>query len=73
MVRRRSGEPRPQSQEVLRFVKGLGSVVTVLGNHDLHLLMVAEGRAKLHKGDTLAAILEAPDREELLTWMRGCR
>ncbi|HEV8260276.1 MAG TPA: symmetrical bis(5'-nucleosyl)-tetraphosphatase [Burkholderiales bacterium] len=62
----------PQSQEVLRFVKGLGSrAVTVLGNHDLHLLMVAEGRAKLHKGDTIAAILEAPDREELLAWMRG--
>ena len=62
----------PQSQEVLRFVKSLGSrAVTVLGNHDLHLLMVAEGRAKLRKGDTLAAILEAPDREELLAWMRG--
>ncbi|HWH47099.1 MAG TPA: symmetrical bis(5'-nucleosyl)-tetraphosphatase [Burkholderiales bacterium] len=62
----------PQSQEILRFVKGLGSrAVTVLGNHDLHLLMVAEGRAKLHKDDTLAAILEAPDREELLGWLRG--
>ena len=62
----------PHSQEVLRFVKGLGSrAVTVFGNHDLHLLMVAEGHAKVHKGDTLAAILEAPDREELLAWMRG--
>jgi bis(5'-nucleosyl)-tetraphosphatase (symmetrical) len=62
----------PQSQEVLRFVRGLGSrAVTVLGNHDLHMLMVAEGRAKLHKGDTFAEIFEAPDREELLAWMRG--
>lgn len=62
----------PQSQEILRFVKALGSrAVTVLGNHDLHLLMVAEGRAKLHKDDTLAAILEAPDREELLGWLRA--
>jgi bis(5'-nucleosyl)-tetraphosphatase (symmetrical) len=57
---------------VLRFVKGLGSrAVTVFGNHDLHLLMVAEGHAMVRKGDTLAAILKAPDCEELLAWMRG--
>ena len=62
----------PQSQKCWAVRQSLGSrAVTVLGNHDLHLLMVAEGRAKLHKGDTLAAILEAPDREELLAWMRG--
>ena len=36
-----------------------------------HLLMVAEGRAKLHRKDTLGAILGAPDRDELLTWLRG--
>src|SRR5258706_2511456 len=62
----------PQSLEILRFVKGLGErAVSVLGNHDLHLLMVAEGRAKPHRKDTLGAIFEAPDREELLAWLRG--
>lgn len=61
----------PQSLEVLRFVKSLGdAAVSVLGNHDLHLLMVAEGRAKRHKEDTLAGVLSAPDREDLLAWLR---
>jgi bis(5'-nucleosyl)-tetraphosphatase (symmetrical) len=61
-----------QSLETLRFVKSLGNrAITVLGNHDLHLLMVAEGRARLHKSDTLDAVLNAPDCEELLAWMRG--
>ena len=61
----------PQSLAVLRFVKGLGArAVTVLGNHDLHLLVVAAGHVKQHKGDTLNAILRAPDRDELLDWLR---
>ena len=63
----------PQSLETLRFVKNLGpSALTVLGNHDLHLLCVAEGYARNHEGDTLNPILEASDREELLDWLRGC-
>ncbi len=62
----------PQSLEVLRFVKDLGaSAVSVLGNHDLHLLMVADGQAKVHRQDTLGAILNAPDRESLLAWLRA--
>ncbi len=61
----------PQSLAVLRFVKGLGTrAVTVLGNHDLHLLVVAAGYVKPHRGDTLNAILRAPDRDELLDWLR---
>ena len=58
--------------EVLRFFKGLKErAVVVLGNHDLHLLAVAEGYTDyLKQGDTLSPILEAPDREELLTWLR---
>jgi bis(5'-nucleosyl)-tetraphosphatase (symmetrical) len=61
----------PQSVEVLRFVKGLGDAcVTVLGNHDLHLLALAEGLAKPHRGDTLDGVLAAPDRDELLDWLR---
>lgn len=61
----------PQSLEVLRFVKALGEgAITVLGNHDLHLLAVAHGRRRLKKQDTLADILAAPDRDDLLTWLR---
>lgn len=62
----------PESLEVLRFVKSLGErAVTVLGNHDLHLVMVAEGYGKKHKEDTLDAILAAPDSDELLAWLRA--
>jgi bis(5'-nucleosyl)-tetraphosphatase (symmetrical) len=61
----------PQSLEVLRLVKSLGNAaITVLGNHDLHLLAVATGVAKTHHGDTLDKILSAPDCDELLTWLR---
>src|SRR5687767_15284411 len=62
----------PQSLETLRFVRSLGdSAVTVLGNHDLHLLVVDAGVRKPHRGDTLDAILSAPDRDELVHWLRG--
>jgi len=61
----------PKSLETLRFVKSLGkSAVTVLGNHDLHLLAAASENRKPRKKDTLDAILAAPDREELLDWLR---
>jgi len=64
----------PDSLAVLRLVKSLGdAAITVLGNHDLHLLAVAEGAAELHPGDTLDEILNAPDRDELLTWLRHQR
>jgi bis(5'-nucleosyl)-tetraphosphatase (symmetrical) len=64
----------PDSLRVLRLVKSLGErAITVLGNHDLHLLAVAEGTAELHRSDTLDEILDAPDRDELLTWLRHQR
>jgi bis(5'-nucleosyl)-tetraphosphatase (symmetrical) len=64
----------PGSLEVLRLVKSMGdSAITVLGNHDLHLLAVAEGVAELHHTDTLNEILNAPDRGELLDWLRNQR
>lgn len=66
LVNRGSG-----SLQVLRKVKSLGDgAITVLGNHDLHLLAVAAGVAEQSRGDTLDEILEAPDREELLDWLR---
>ncbi|MDN5880783.1 MAG: symmetrical bis(5'-nucleosyl)-tetraphosphatase [Nitrosospira sp.] len=64
----------PDSLSVLRFVRELNSAVTmVLGNHDLHLLMVAAGCSGLHRKDTLEDILAAPDRDELLHWLRHQR
>jgi bis(5'-nucleosyl)-tetraphosphatase (symmetrical) len=60
----------PQSLEVLRWVRSLGgNAVTVLGNHDLHLLAVALVQARIRRSDTLAPILEAPDRDALLEWL----
>ena len=62
----------PDSLETLRFVRGLGqAATTVLGNHDLHLLIVAAGFGRRHKSDTLDDILNAPDRAELLDWLRS--
>lgn len=61
----------PRSLEVLRFVKGLGeSAVAVLGNHELHLLAVAAGSRRPGASDTLDEILTAPDRDELIDWLR---
>jgi len=62
----------PQSLECLRFVKDLGDrAVTVLGNHDLHLLAMSQGNLRFEKNNrTLEPILNAPDRDELLHWLR---
>lgn len=62
----------PKSLETLRFVRSLGDRATVvLGNHDLHLLSLAAGAAPLRSCDTLTAILDAPDRTDLLDWLRA--
>jgi bis(5'-nucleosyl)-tetraphosphatase (symmetrical) len=61
----------PKSLEVLRFVKSLGDgAITVLGNHDLHLLAIAAGIDRAKHDDTIGSILTAPDRDELLNWLR---
>ena len=61
----------PKSLEVLRYVRGLGDrAVSVLGNHDLHLLAVATGHGQHEDDDSLRAVLTAPDRDELLHWLR---
>ncbi len=62
----------PESLAALRYVKSLGERATVLlGNHDLHLLAVAAGIRPQHDDDTLQEILDAPDRAELLDWLRA--
>ncbi len=61
----------PKSLEVLRFIRSLGQSATmVLGNHDLHLLAVAEGVRELRGADTLRPVLDASDGPELLAWLR---
>lgn len=58
----------PKSLEVLRFIKNLPHAHIVLGNHDLHLMALAYGDSYSHH--TLNDILTAPDRDELIQWLR---
>lgn len=61
----------PDSLEVLNFVIKLGeTAVTVLGNHDLHLLALAEEIVTPKKKDTLTSILTSPNKQKLITWIR---
>ncbi|MEN8106941.1 MAG: symmetrical bis(5'-nucleosyl)-tetraphosphatase [Pseudomonadota bacterium] len=61
----------PKSLETLRFIRGLGDgAVSVLGNHDLHLLAAAHGYPLNHDDHTLDAILTAPDRDALIDWLQ---
>jgi len=62
----------PQSLETLRFVRNLGkSAITVLGNHDLYLLILAcGGNRKPSSSDSIVKVLRAPDRDELIDWLR---
>ena len=60
----------PDSLKTIRFIKSLeDNAVTVLGNHDLHLLAIANGRKKQGKRDTIQPILEASDSDSLLDWL----
>ncbi|MDQ3189414.1 MAG: symmetrical bis(5'-nucleosyl)-tetraphosphatase [Pseudomonadota bacterium] len=64
-----------ESLATLRHVKDRvdnGQAIALLGNHDLHLLAVASQTHAQKKGDTLHDILDAPDRAELLAWLRSC-
>ncbi|MBT3204993.1 MAG: symmetrical bis(5'-nucleosyl)-tetraphosphatase [Gammaproteobacteria bacterium] len=59
------------SLKVLRFVKSLGDrAVTVLGNHDLHLLSAYYSGTQLKPDDTLNKVINAPDSKELMHWLR---
>lgn len=61
----------PASLDTLRYLDSLGNAcISVLGNHDLHLLACAHDRKRLRKSDTLLPILEAPDRDRLLDNLR---
>lgn len=64
----------PDSVGVLRRLQGLGGAARcLLGNHDMHLLALAHGIRKPHRGDTVNQVLDAPDRAALLDWLRQQR
>ncbi len=61
----------PESAEVIRFVKSLGErAITVLGNHDLHLLAVHSGEIPKKKSDTFTDVINAGDGDALCQWLR---
>jgi len=60
----------PDSLAVLRFIKNLSNPLVVLGNHDFYLLALGYDAVEYHGGHTLDAILQAPDKLELLDWLR---
>jgi bis(5'-nucleosyl)-tetraphosphatase (symmetrical) len=64
----------PQSLAVLRRLSGFGdSAVCLLGNHDLHLIAVARGHRTQKRGDTLDDVLQAPDADQHIHWLRQQR
>jgi bis(5'-nucleosyl)-tetraphosphatase (symmetrical) len=64
----------PRSLDVLQRLASFDDAATcLLGNHDLHLLAVAHGVRKPHRKDTLGPILDSPERETWLTWLRQQR
>ena len=64
----------PQSLATLRLLRGFGdSALCILGNHDLHLLAVASGARHIHHQDTFGDILNAPDRDAWIAWLREQR
>lgn len=62
----------PSSLETLRWVKSLRNrAITVLGNHDLHLLAAYAGVKQINSSSSLYPILQANDLEELIDWIRN--
>jgi len=61
----------PDSLKTLQYLRSLGdSAQCVLGNHDLHLLALYYTNSEQKKSDTLAEILNSPDVDGLMTWLR---
>ena len=64
----------PKSLATLSLLRGFGdSALCLLGNHDLHLLAVAFGGRKVHRGDTFGDVLAAPQRDACIDWLRQQR
>ncbi len=62
----------PQSLETLRYIINYldSRSISVLGNHDLHLLVLAADIHKKSKLDTIDSILSASDSNDLINWLR---
>jgi len=61
----------PESLQTLQFVKSLGDrAISVLGNHDLHLLALHHGVYKVRDTSSLQQVLDSPDRDELMAWLQ---
>lgn len=64
----------PSSLATLQRLRALGNAADCLiGNHDLHLLAVAHGVRKRHPSDTLDDILDSPERDAWIDWLRHRR
>ncbi len=62
----------PQSLSTMRRLMALGPRAdSVLGNHDLNLLGIAYGVRRANNDTYLRPILDAPDRDTLLDWLRN--
>ena len=62
----------PESLQTLQFVKSLGDrAISVLGNHDLHLLALHHGVEKVRDASSLQQVLDSPERDELMAWLQG--
>src|SRR5258705_4035581 len=61
----------PKNLQTLKRLRDLGDAATcLLGNHDLHLLAVAYGVRRAHRSDTIDDILESPERDGWIEWIR---
>ncbi|GJM06529.1 MAG: bis(5'-nucleosyl)-tetraphosphatase, symmetrical [marine bacterium B5-7] len=60
----------PDSLKVLQFVRSLPKVVTVLGNHDLHMLAVCKGVREMTEEDTFQDVMESDEKDALCDWLR---
>ncbi len=61
----------PASLAVIQRLVALGSAARcLLGNHDLHLLAVAQGVREMHRGDTFGDVLDHPKAGTWLDWLR---
>ena len=59
----------PESLRVVQLVRSLSqSVVTVLGNHDLHFLAIHLGGHSMNKNDTFVDLLESEEADEIADW-----